>query len=142
MAIREIQPSQRPERNAPAQAKPKKERQGRLSLVPQLPSIDFSNLNIRSITSVEREQKSFAIICMSLAIAGLLLMFGLNMALTEGAFKVKELKLQVIEMNELREAALTQVSTISSPEILAQSASRLGMVPSTTPRFLQLAGKQ
>lgn len=142
MAIREIQPSQRPDRNAPAQSKPKKERQVRLSLVPQLPSIDFSNLNIRSITSVEREQKSFAIICMSLAIAGLLSMFGLNMALTEGAFKVKELKLQVIEMNELREAALTQVSTISSPEILAQSASRLGMVPSTTPRFLQLVGKQ
>jgi len=142
MAIREIQPSQRPERNAPAQSKPKKERQGRLSLVPQLPSIDFSNLNIRSITSVEREQKSFAIICRSLAIAGLLSMFGLNMALTEGAFKVRELKLQVIEMNELREAALTQVSTISSPEILAQSAARLGMVPSTTPRFLQLVGKQ
>jgi hypothetical protein len=142
MAIREIQPRLRPERNAPAQSKPKKEQQGRLSLVPQLPSIDFSNLNIRSITSVEREQKSFAIICMSLAIAGLLAMFGLNMALAEGAFKVKELKLQVIEMNELREAALTQVSTISSPEILAQSAARLGMVPSTTPRFLQLVGKQ
>jgi hypothetical protein len=81
-------------------------------------------------------------ICLSLTTAGLLAMFGLNMALTEGAFKVKELKLQVIEMNELREAALTQVSTISSPENLAQSATRLGMIASTTPHFLQLTGKQ
>ncbi|MEY3344356.1 MAG: hypothetical protein EBX97_00980 [Actinobacteria bacterium] len=142
MAIREIQSRPRPESRALPQGKPKGQRSLRLSLVPQLPSIDLSNLNVRSITSVEREQKSFAMICLSLTTAGLLAMFGLNMALTEGAFKVKELKLQVIEMNELREAALTQVSTISSPENLAQSATRLGMIASTTPHFLQLTGKQ
>lgn len=142
MAIREIQPIQKPERRALPSNKPRGQRSIRLSLVPQLPSIDFSNLNVRSITSVERAQKSFAMICLSLAVAGLLAMFGLNMALTEGAFKVKALKLEVIEMNELREAALTQVSTISSPERLAQSATRLGMVASTTPHFLQLAEKE
>ncbi|MBM3720245.1 MAG: hypothetical protein FJW51_06430, partial [Actinobacteria bacterium] len=119
MAIREIQPVQKPEPRALPSSKPRGQRSIRLSLVPQLPSIDFSNLNVRSITSVERAQKSFAMICLSLAVAGLLAMFGLNMALTEGAFKVKALKLEVIEMNELREAALTQVSTISSPERLA-----------------------
>jgi len=142
MAIREIQPVQKPEPRALPSSKPRGQRSIRLSLVPQLPSIDFSNLNVRSITSVERAQKSFAMICLSLAVAGLLAMFGLNMALTEGAFKVKALKLEVIEMNELREAALTQVSTISSPERLAQSATRLGMVASTTPHFLQLAERE
>lgn len=142
MAIREIERVEGAELKVSRADKRKSFRSTRLSLVPQLPNIDFSNINVRSITSVEREQKSFAIICLSIATAGLLAMFGLNMALTEGAFRVKELKLQVVEMNELREAALTQVSTVSSPERLAQSATRLGMVPSTTPHFLQLSGKQ
>lgn len=65
-------------------------------------------------------------------------MFGLNMALTEGAFTVRTLKLEVIEMKELRQAALTEVAYVSSPERLAQSATRLGMVPSGKPRFLQI----
>jgi cell division protein FtsL len=124
-----------------------KKRHGRLRLVPQLPFAEISLFEVpartvRSITAVEREHKSFFIICASIAITGLLSMFTLNIALTEGAFKVKTLKLQVIEINELRQAAVTEVSQISSPERLADSAHRLGMIPSTTPHFLSLESGQ
>jgi len=108
-------------------------RKNPLTLV--LPS---STLSIASITSIEREQKSFIAICAAVASFGLLAMFGLNLALTQGAFQVRELKLQVIEMNELREASLSQVARTSAPERLAQSAARLGMIPSTKPQFLDL----
>ena len=65
-------------------------------------------------------------------------MFGLNMALTQGAFKVKALKIEVIEINEIREAALSNVARISAPEVLATSATKLGMIPSNKPFFIDL----
>jgi hypothetical protein len=95
-------------------------------------------VNVKSITSRDRDQKSFLTICLLIAPAGLLTMFGLNIALTQGAFKVKALKIEVIEINELREAALSNVARISSPEVLASSATNLGMVPSSKPYFINL----
>ena len=65
-------------------------------------------------------------------------MFALNMALTEGAFTVRALKLEVIEMKELRQAALTEVALVSAPDRLAQSAQSLGMVASGNPRFIEI----
>jgi hypothetical protein len=112
-----------------------KEREKKNPFTLVLPS---PSLSISSITSIEREQKSFIAICAAVASFGLLAMFGLNLALTQGAFQVRELKLQVIEMNELREASLSQVARVSAPERLAESAVRLGMVPSSKPQFLDL----
>lgn len=68
-------------------------------------------------------------------------MFTLNIALTEGAFTVRALKLEVIEMKELRQAALTELAHVSSPDRLASSAQMLGMVPSGKPRFIELADR-
>lgn len=68
-------------------------------------------------------------------------MFSLNMALTEGAFTVRALKLEVIEMKELRQAALTEVAQISAPDRLAQSAKSLGMIASGKPRFIEIEAR-
>ena len=68
-------------------------------------------------------------------------MFALNMALTEGAFNVRALKLEVIEMKELRQAALTEVAQISAPDRLAQQARNLGMVASSKPRFIEIEAR-
>jgi hypothetical protein len=133
MALRDIAAtsaaSARINPSVPPTTKPKR----RLAVVPPL-----TQLSVRSITHQDRDSKSFVTICATIATAGLLTMFGLNMALTEGAFTVRSLKLEVIEMKELRQAALTEVAYVSSPERLAQSATRLGMVPSGKPRFLQI----
>jgi hypothetical protein len=95
-------------------------------------------VNVKSITSKDRDQKSFLTICLLIATTGLLTMFALNIALTQGAFKVKALKIEVIEINELREAALSNVARISAPEVLASSATKLGMIPSSKPYFITL----
>ena len=105
----------------------------RLSLVAPL-----SNLSLASLTDAKRDSKNFVMICVSIATAGLMAMFTLNMALTEGAFTVRALKLEVIEMKELRQAALTELAHISSPDRLARSAEMLGMVASGSPRFLEI----
>jgi len=70
----------------------------RLSLVAPL-----SNLSLASLTDAKRDSKNFVMICVSIATAGLMAMFTLNIALTEGAFTVRALKLEVIEMKELRQ---------------------------------------
>jgi hypothetical protein len=105
----------------------------RLSLVAPL-----SNLSLASLTDAKRDSKNFVMICVSIATAGLMAMFTLNIALTEGAFTVRALKLEVIEMKELRQAALTELAHISSPDRLARSAEMLGMVSSGSPRFIEI----
>lgn len=97
-----------------------------------------SQFTVASLTNSERDSKNFVMICVGIATAGLLTMFGLNIALTEGAFTVRELKLEVIEMKELRQAAQSDLAYVSSPERLAQSARLLGMVPSGKPRFIEI----
>jgi hypothetical protein len=105
----------------------------RLSLVAPL-----SNLSLASLTDAKRDSKNFVMICVAIATAGLMAMFTLNIALTEGAFTVRALKLEVIEMKELRQAALTELAYVSSPDRLARSAEMLGMVASGSPRFIEI----
>lgn len=69
---------------------------------------------------------------------GLLGLLGINILLGNDAVRIRELKLEAIAINEEREAALREVARISTPENLATRATTLGMVPSTTPRFLDL----
>lgn len=69
---------------------------------------------------------------------GLLGLLGINILLGNDAVRIKELKLEAIAINEEREAALREVARISTPENLAARATTLGMVASTTPRFLDL----
>ncbi len=72
---------------------------------------------------------------------GLLGLLGINILLGNDAVKIKELKLEALAINEERESALRQLDRISSPESLAHSARVLGMVPSSTPTFLDLSVK-
>jgi hypothetical protein len=69
---------------------------------------------------------------------GLLGLLGINILLGNDAVRIKELKLEAIAISEEREAALREVARISTPENLAARATTLGMVPSNTPRFLDL----
>ena len=70
---------------------------------------------------------------------GLLGLLGINILLGNDAVKICELKLEALSLNEEREAALRELDRISSPETLAHSARELGMVPSSTPTFLDIS---
>ena len=86
--------------------------------------------------------KGFVIAISSIFITGLLALLIINTALAQDAFKLQQLKQQATVLTDQREAILRQVAEKSSPENLAASATKLGMVASTNPRFLDLSATE
>ncbi len=70
--------------------------------------------------------------------AGLLLLLSVNTALTSGAFTLENMKLHLAAVNDQRDAMLNQVATFSSPDTLATSATKLGMLPQLSINFLDI----
>jgi hypothetical protein len=83
--------------------------------------------------------RTFVIFLATVFTAGLLSLLVINTALARDAFVLAELKQQAQLLTDQREAILQVVAAKSSPEKLAQSASELGMVASSNPRFLDLS---
>jgi hypothetical protein len=69
----------------------------------------------------------------------LVALLGINIALSNDAVQIRELKLEVIAISEAREEALREVTKLSTPENLAQRAKSLGMVPGREPIFIDLS---
>ena len=90
----------------------------------------------------QASDKGFVIAISSIFITGLLALLIINTALAQDAFKLQQLKQQATVLADQREAILRQVAEKSSPENLAASASKLGMVASTNPRFLDLSAAE
>jgi len=64
---------------------------------------------------------------------------GINILLGNDAVRVRELKIEAIMVNEEREEALRQVALLSTSESLAERAISLGMIPSSSPTFLDIS---
>ena len=84
-------------------------------------------------------QRTFVIFIATIFTAGLLSLLVINTALARDAFLLKQLKQEAQLLTDQREAILRQVAQKSSPEKLAEQASKLGMVPSSNPRFLDVS---
>jgi hypothetical protein len=70
--------------------------------------------------------------------AGLLLLLSINTALTSGAFTLENMKLHLAAVNDQRDALLNQVATYSSPDNLAITATKLGMLSQSGINFLDI----
>jgi hypothetical protein len=90
----------------------------------------------------QTSDKDFVIAISSIFITGLLALLIINTALAQDAFKLQQLKQQATVLADQREAILRQVAEKASPENLAASAAKLGMVASTNPRFLDLSATE
>ena len=90
----------------------------------------------------QASDKGFVIAISSIFITGLLALLIINTALAQDAFKLQQLKQQATVLADQREAILRQVAEKASPENLAASAAKLGMVASTNPRFLDLSATE
>ena len=84
-------------------------------------------------------QRTFAIFIATIFTAGLLTLLVVNTALAKDAFLLKQLKQEAQSLTDQREAILRQVAQKSSPEKLAEQASKLGMIASTNPKFLDMS---
>ena len=84
-------------------------------------------------------QRTFAIFIATIFTAGLLTLLVVNTALAKDAFLLKQLKQEAQSLTDQREAILRQVAQKSSPEKLAEQASKLGMIASSNPKFLDMS---
>ncbi|MCA1782967.1 MAG: hypothetical protein ABR500_03945 [Dermatophilaceae bacterium] len=78
------------------------------------------------------------IVCAGLLLSGLLAVLLLNMSLAEGSFRVHELQRTADELAEAEASIEQGITAISGPAALAAEASRMGMVPASSPAFLRL----
>lgn len=85
--------------------------------------------------------RTFGILLTAIFTIGLIFLLAINTALAQDAFKLSELKVQAQILKDEREAILRKVAEKSSPDKLAESASNLGMVPISSPNFLDMSGE-
>jgi len=81
----------------------------------------------------------FATFLSVIAGIGFLLLLVVNILLAQDAFTLSELKAEAKIVADQREAINRQIDRASSPEALAKKAAELGMRPSESPVFLNLA---
>ena len=107
----------------------RKSSQAVLRLVPEL----------RPVPGQQATDRVFYGVVAAVLVAGLLGLLSINILLGNDAVRIRELKLEAISINEQREEALRQVAALSTSEALAEKAIKLGMIPSETPRFLDIS---
>lgn len=87
------------------------------------------------------DRRAYATFLISVAVLGLLALLGINTALSQGAFELSRLNAQATSLNDQREAVMKKIAKASSPQMLAYRAKVAGMVPSISPRFLEVGPK-
>ena len=97
-----------------------------LKLVPEL----------RPVAGQRASDRIFYGVIGAILVVGLLGLLGINILLGSDAVRIKNLKLEVIQLAEEREAALREISRISDPENLARRATALGMVENNNINFI------
>ena len=84
----------------------------------------------------------FAIFLSAVAGVGFLILLIVNILLAQDAFTLSELKSEAKIVADEREAINRQIDRVSSPSALARKATELGMHPSDSPVFLNLAADE
>jgi hypothetical protein len=87
----------------------------------------------------QASRKYFAIFVSAVSVAGLLALLGINTLLAQDAFTLSNLKLEAKTVADQRDAVNRQIDAHSAPNALAAAATALGMKPSETPIFLNIA---
>jgi hypothetical protein len=93
---------------------------------------------LTAVPSAAPSHGGMLVTCASLLLCGLLAVLLLNMAMAEGSFDVHELQRSAGELAEAEAALEQEITAVSSPAALAEAASRMGMVPASSPAFLRL----
>jgi hypothetical protein len=81
----------------------------------------------------------FATFLTVVSAAGFLVLLGINTLLAQDAFTLANLKVEAKQVADQRDAINRAIDSFEAPENLAAAAVSLGMRPSETPVFLNLA---
>lgn len=78
----------------------------------------------------------FVLLVVLLLSGGLITLLLLNSSLSQGSFRLSELKKQTTELTDQEQALQRDVDSRSAPDALERRARELGMVPGGSPAFL------
>jgi len=86
----------------------------------------------------QAKRKFFAIFITALGCVFLLALLFINTLLAQDAFEISKLQADLKLSSDQYESITREIERVSSPEVLAHEAQKLGMQPSGTPTFLNL----
>ncbi len=95
----------------------------------------FPDLNSGARTT----HKYFATFLTVVSAFGFLVLLGVNTLLAQDAFTLSELRVEAKQVADQRDAITRAIDSFEAPENLAAASAALGMRPSETPVFLNLA---
>lgn len=90
----------------------------------------------RSSAGAPTSRTPFVLLMVLLLGGGLLGLLLLNTALNQGSFEQSRLKKQNARLSDEEQALRRELEAVSAPSELARRAEELGMVPGTTPVFI------
>ncbi|WP_436773877.1 cell division protein FtsL [Yinghuangia sp. YIM S09857] len=90
----------------------------------------------RSSAGAPTSRTPFVLLMVLLLGGGLLGLLLLNTALNQGSFEQSRLKKQNARLSDEEQALRRELEAVSAPSELARKAEELGMVPGTTPVFI------
>ena len=95
----------------------------------------FPDLN----SGARATHKYFATFLTVVSAFGFLVLLSINTLLAQDAFTLSELRVEAKQVADQRDAITRAIDSFEAPENLAAAAAALGMRPSETPVFLNLA---
>ena len=90
----------------------------------------------------ERTLAPFAWLCVLIVLGALGAVLALNTSMAEGAYRSRDLTIQIADLHQQRATALTKLESNAAPGALALQAQTLGMVPADHIGFVTLATGQ
>ncbi|WP_084127090.1 hypothetical protein [Demequina sp. NBRC 110054] len=96
--------------------------------------------HLRAVAAPEQARSivPFAMLCVSVIVAALASVLLINIAMTEGAYERRDLKIEIAQLAQERDDLVTELEESSAAPRLAQRASELGMQSADTLGFVSL----
>lgn len=95
--------------------------------------------DLRVEAGEEIHLRAFMTILASIFVTSLIALLVINTSLNQDAFVLQRMKHQMNLVNDQRDAILRLAAVKGSPETLAVQATKMGMIPNTSPSFLDVS---
>lgn len=96
--------------------------------------------DLRVEAGEEIQLRAFLTVLVGIFIVSLIALLVINTSLNQDAFVLQRMKHQMNVVNDQRDAILRAAALKGSPDALAAAAAKLGMVPDSTPSFIDMSG--
>ncbi|WP_084075853.1 hypothetical protein [Demequina sp. NBRC 110052] len=107
---------------------------GRAQEAPRREQAPRRGEHLRAVSAPEQARSlvPFVALCLAIIVAALGTVLMINIAMTEGAYERRDLKIEIDQLAKERSTLVTQLEANAAPSALTARASELGMVPADT----------